>query len=80
MRDTDLARLGQPYPEGTDPTEETAVGALEMSLPHTTALEADILTDFVDHTPYGVGWWAHGPGTSRRILIADQLYKGLLSL
>jgi hypothetical protein len=37
-------------------------------------LEALILDDFTEHTPYGIGWWAPHPGTSRRILISDQLY------
>lgn len=74
MRATDLARLNRPYPETADPPASGGVAALGMELPHWTALETDILADFDEQPPYGIGWWAPGPGTSRRILIADQLY------
>jgi hypothetical protein len=74
MRATDLARLNEPYPENADPPDSAAIAALGMELPHLTALETDILADFADKPPYGIGWWAPDPGTSRRILIADQLY------
>jgi hypothetical protein len=75
MRPTDLARLNEPYPLGTDPPEAAARTALGMELPHGAALETEILADFTEQPPYGIGWWAPGPGTSRRILIADQLYS-----
>jgi hypothetical protein len=75
MRPTDLARLNAPYPEDdTDPPEAAAMAALGMELPHWTTLETDIFADFTEQPPYGIGWWAPDPGTSRRILIADQLY------
>jgi hypothetical protein len=74
MRPTDLARLNAPYPEDTDPPEAAAMAALGIELPHWTTLETDIFADFTEQPPYGIGWWAPGPGTSRRILIADQLY------
>src|SRR5438105_6959397 len=45
-----------------------------MELPNVTALGTDILADFTEQPPYGIGWWAPAPGTSRRILIADQPY------
>jgi hypothetical protein len=74
MRATDLARLSEPYPEDADPPDSGAGAALGMELPNWRALEADIFTDFAEQPPYGIGWWAPDPGTSRRILIADQLY------
>ena len=74
MRPTDLARLNEPYPEDTDPPDSAAIAALGMELPHWTALETGILADFTEQPPYGIGWWAPGPGISRGILIADQLY------
>jgi hypothetical protein len=74
MRPSDLARLNQPYPEDADPSDSAAVAALGMELPHWRVLETEILGDFTEQPPYGVSWWAPAPGTSRRILIADQLY------
>jgi hypothetical protein len=74
MRPTDFARLNEPYPEDADPPDEAATAALGMELRHWTALGADILADFTEQPPYGIGWWAPDPGTSRRILIADQLF------
>jgi len=74
MRAADLARLSEPYSEDVDPPDSGAVAALGMELPNWRALEADILADFVEEPPYGIGWWSPDPGTSRRILIADQLY------
>src|ERR1017187_9318691 len=80
MRPTDFARLNEPYPIDTDPPEAAARTALGMDLPHGTTLEAEILADFTEQPPYGIGWWAPGPGTSRRILIADQLYCCMTSV
>src|ERR1019366_6602473 len=74
MRPTDLARLNEPYPKNTDPPDAAAMAALGMDLPHWAALENEILADFTEQPPWGIGWWAPAPGTSRRILIADQLH------
>ncbi len=80
MRAADLARLNQPYPEDLEPSETDARAALGVDLPHWSSLETEILNDFVEQQPYGIGWWAPAPGTSRRILIADQLSCCLASV
>ncbi len=80
MRAADLARLNEPYPDGLEPSETEARAALGVNLPHWSSLETEILNDFVEHQPYGIGWWAPAPGTSRRILIADQLSCCLASV
>jgi hypothetical protein len=74
MRPTDLARLNEPYPEDADPPDAASMAALGMDLPHWAALENEIFADFTEQPPWGIGWWAPDPGTSRRILIADQLH------
>ena len=74
MRASDLARLNAVYPESVDTPESGAMAALGMELKDWRRLEAAILADFSEQPPYGIGWWAPDPGTSRRILIADQLY------
>ncbi len=73
MRVADLTRLNEPYPEALEPTEEDARAAIGIRLPNWASLESEIFADFVERRPYGIGWWAPDPGTSRRILIADQL-------
>jgi hypothetical protein len=80
MRPADLARLNEPYPEALEPTEEDARAAIGIKLPHWASLESEIFADFVEQQPYGIGWWAPDPGTSRRILIADQLSCCLASV
>jgi hypothetical protein len=80
MRAADLARLSEPYPEALEPTEEDARAAIGIKLPHWASLESEIFADFVEQRPYGIGWWAPDPGTSRRILIADQLSCCLASV
>lgn len=80
MRAADLARLNEPYPENTEPTEADARAAVGVNLQRWTSLENEILADFVEEQPYGIGWWAPNPGTSRRILIADQLACCLASV
>jgi hypothetical protein len=74
MRPEDLARLNEPYSENVEPTEADARAAIGVKLPHWIALEDEIFADFSEQSPYGIGWWAPDPGTSRRILISDQLY------
>lgn len=80
MRAVDLAHLSKPYPESSEPTEQDARSAIGVRLPNWSSLKSDVFEDFVDGPPYGVGWWAPDPGTSRRILIADQLYCCLSSV
>jgi hypothetical protein len=74
MRPTDFARLNEPWPEDIDHPDITAAAVVGTDLPQWNVLEAEILGDFTEQFPYGIGWWAPGPGTSRRILIADQLH------
>ncbi len=80
MRYGDLARLNEPYAAGFEPTDADARAALGLKLPRWTTLEEEIYGDFVEQYPYGIGWWAPGPGTSRRILVSDQLYCCLTSV
>ena len=80
MKPADLARLNEPYPEALEPTEEDARAAIGIKLPHWASLESEIFSDFVEQQPYGIGWWAPDPGTSRRILIAAQLSCCLASV
>lgn len=72
MRRDDLERLQQPYPVqgAASPSFAAAIGA---ATPNVTALAEEIAND-LDPVRHGVGWWAPHPGTSRRILISDQLY------
>jgi hypothetical protein len=80
MRATDLAHLNEPYPEEVDPTDADAMAAIGVKLPHWTFLQNQILADFTEQAPYGIGWWAPNPGVSRRILISDQFYCCLASV
>lgn len=80
MRAADLARLNEAYPDGLEPTETDARAALGVDLPRWSSLETEVFGDFVEQQPYGIGWWAPNPGTSRRILIADQLSCCLASV
>lgn len=74
MRTTDLARLSQPYLDGPDGNPGGPTRALGVETPNWDALERRIFDDLTVEQPYGIGWWAPHPGTSRRILISDQLY------
>ena len=74
MRTTDLARLSQPYPDDPDGNAGGPTRALGVETPNWDALERRIFDDLTVEQPYGIGWWAPHPGTSRRILISDQLY------
>ena len=74
MRPADIARLSQPYRDGTDGSRTRLARALGVETPNWEALERVIFNDFTTEQPYGIGWWAPHPGTSRRILISDQLY------
>ena len=74
MRPADIARLSQLYSEGHDRSTMGLTRALNVQTPHWEALERRIFNDFTTEQPYGIGWWAPHPGTSRRILISDQLH------
>ena len=80
MKASDLARLSEPYCESECSTNDQAASALGLPMRRWKELEALIFADFAEHSPYGIGWWAPHPGTSRRILISDQLYACVASL
>jgi hypothetical protein len=73
MRAADLARLSERYPDGGDAGTRTPTRILGVDTPIWDDLGNRIFADFVTDPPYGVGWWAPHPGTSRRIFISDQL-------
>jgi hypothetical protein len=64
--------LKTPYSEIPSSLPDSAK-ALGLELPALAQLEAQILDDPTDRAPYGIEWWAPGPGTSRCILISDYL-------
>ena len=74
MRPADIARLSQPFPDGPGTETRGLTRALGVETPNWEALERTIFLDLTTEQPYGIGWWAPHPGTSRRILISDQLY------
>lgn len=74
MKASDSARLSQPFPGGPDVSGRAPVAALGVEIPAWDALEDRIFADLIEDAPYGIGWWAPHPGTSRRILISDHLY------
>ena len=74
MRPADIARMSQPYPDGPGGSTTGPAAALGVQTPNWDALEQCIFNDLTVERPYGIGWWAPHPGTSRRILISDQLY------
>jgi hypothetical protein len=80
MKASDFARLSEPYPEGECSTNDRAMSALGLPMRRWKELEALILDDFAEHSPYGIAWWAPHPDTGRRILISDQLYACLTSV
>lgn len=74
MRTSDKNRLAIPYdgvPDAPTPGPASALGA---DLPSWRQLGEMILRDLSTEPPYGIGWWAPHPSTSRRILISDHLY------
>jgi hypothetical protein len=50
------------------------MAVLGVDIPYWRQLESEIFADLAEQSPYGVGWWAPHPGTTRRIFISDQLY------
>lgn len=74
MRHPDLKRLKEPYPGDTTEPSPGPAAALGVEVPCWGRLEQEILGDLSLQPPFGIGWWAPQPGTSRRILISDQLY------
>ena len=80
MKASDLARLSEPYPEGECSTNDRALSALGIPMRRWKELEALILDDLAEDHAYGIGWWAPHPGTSRRVLISDQLYACVASV
>src|SRR5881227_1994169 len=74
MNSSDMARLSQPLSGGPDRSGRALAAALGVEIPTWDTLEERIFADLTGDVPYGVGWWAPHPGTSRRILISDQLY------
>ena len=73
MRAADIARLSERYPDGLDRGARGPTRALGVETPTWDILGERVFADFVTEPPYGVGWWAPHPGTSRRIFISDQL-------
>jgi hypothetical protein len=71
MTRADIERLSQEYPV-RDSRRGRLARALQVDIPVWRQLGDEILGDFDKHV-FGVGWWAPGPGTSRRILISDHL-------
>src|SRR5437016_960509 len=81
MRREDQTRLAQPYGQRLGSSERDLASALGMATPSLDRLTDEILADFdTTDTTYGIGWWAPHPGTSRRILISDQLYACATSI
>jgi hypothetical protein len=73
MRAADLARLSERYADGRDAGTRGPTRILGVETPIWDDLGERIFADFVTDPPYGIGWWAPHPGTSRRIFISDQL-------
>lgn len=74
MRRSDIDRLAIPYDGDENSPTPGPASALGVDIPAWGKLERSILGALTTSPPYGVGWWAPHPGTSRRILISDQLY------
>src|SRR5579863_6008235 len=74
MRASDIRRLLKPYISVGDVPGPGPAPALEVAIPRWDQLESTVLGDLSAKAPHGIAWWAPHPGTSRRILISDQLY------
>ncbi len=73
MRTSDIDRLTKPYNGDAESPTPGPASALRVDIPRWGHLEAMILENLSTRAPFGVAWWAPHPGTSRRILISDQL-------
>ena len=73
MRRSDRDRLSEPYPAEAEPDGRRPDRVLGIETTHLHRLRREIRSDLSFEMPYGIGWWAPHPGTSRRILISDQL-------
>lgn len=67
------ARLRIPYGDILEGEQGDPTRALNIHSPNLNTLENEILADLAPAPPYGVRRFAPYPGTSRRILISDQL-------
>src|SRR5262245_19192471 len=74
MRATDRLRLAKPYGVPADQPTPGPAQALGVHVPRLQQLEDAIFGDFNPGPPFGIAWWAPGPGTTRRILIGDHLF------
>lgn len=74
MRTSDIDRLAKPYEGDANASVPGPAAALGVAIPKWQQLGEAILRDMSTQPPYGVAWWAPHPGTSRRILISDQLF------
>ena len=62
MKASDVARLSESYRESECSTNDRALAALGLPMRRWKDLETLILDDFIEHYPYGIGWWAPHPG------------------
>jgi hypothetical protein len=73
MRREDITKLSAPYPtDGTEAPPPTQILGVQVRC--WDELEEAINSDLTVAAPWGISWWAPSPGTSRRILISDQLH------
>lgn len=75
MRRIDRERLAHPYGGPPDLPTPGPANALGVETPELQRLEEAIFADFSAGPPFGIGWWAPGPGSTRRVLISDQLFS-----
>jgi hypothetical protein len=79
MRRTDRERFAHPYSTSADSPTPGPSSALGVETPRLKQLEDAIFADFSAGPPFGIGWWAPAPGTTRRVLIGDQLLACAMS-
>jgi hypothetical protein len=78
MRPEDLRKLEGPYADKDheNGTNFAFLARLDVSTGNLRSLLNAITDDLADGAPFGIGWWSDETtlGTTRRILIADQLW------